>query len=160
MFVFQILQWNYIRKFDFVEQGFLVYIYHICIHSCFGCHCIVFLNTVTLFLSRETFVVVALQVSFSMSGEGREERVCILLAMYSITFVMFAFLICRCARCFHRTFSKVFFNFSGEAESSLSICLLFFGEFVSANSIKNLLQQDMEFDACSSSLFHKPLNFF
>ena len=128
MHVFKILHWNYIRKLYFVEQGFLVYIYHIRIHNCFGCHyCIAFSNTVTPFLSwEEAFVVVALRNSFSESGEGRNERVCIVFVMYLITSLRFAFLIRRCARCFHGTFSQInFCHFSGEALSLPSAFVYF-----------------------------------
>ena len=101
---------------------------HTRIHSCFGCHyCIVFSNTVTLFLSgEEAFVVVALQNSFSVSREDRGERVCILFAMYSITFLRFTFLIWRCARCFHGFFSQInFCHISGEALSLPSAFVCF-----------------------------------
>ena len=72
----------------------------------------------TLFLSREeAFVVV-----FSVSGEGRGERICIFFAMY----LRFAFLIWMCARCFHGTFSQInLCHFSGEALSLLSAFVYF-----------------------------------
>ena len=58
--------------------------------------------------------------------EFRGERVCILFAMYSITFLRFAFLIWRCARCFHGTFSQInFCHFSGEALSLPSAFIYF-----------------------------------
>ena len=81
----------------------------------------------TSFLSwEEAFVIVVLRNSFSVSGEGRGERVCILFTMYSITFLRFAFLIWRCARCFHRTFSQInFCHFSGEALSLPSAFVYF-----------------------------------
>ena len=81
----------------------------------------------TSFLSwEEAFIVVALRNSFSVSGEDRDERVCIVFAMYSITFLRFAFLIWRCARCFHGTFSqRNFCHFSGEALSLPSAFVYF-----------------------------------
>ena len=124
--MFQIFHWNYIMKFHLFEQGFLICIYHTGIHSCFRCHYfIVFPNTVTLYLSgEEAFVLVAIQNSFWVSGGDRGEKVCILFVMYTITFLMFAFLIWRCARCFHGTFSQInFCRFSGEV---LSLPLTFF----------------------------------
>ena len=66
----------------------------------------------------EAFLLVVLRSYFSVSGDGRSERVCILFAMYSILPLMFAFLIWRCARCFHGTFAQITFcHFSGEALS-------------------------------------------
>ena len=80
----------------------------------------------TLFLSGETFVAVALRNSFLVSGEARRKRVCIVFAVYSIAFPKLAFLIWRCARCFHRTFFKInFCNFSGEALSLPSAYVYF-----------------------------------
>ena len=71
----------------------------------------------TMFLSwEEAFVVVALRNTFPESGEGRSKRVCILIAIYSIAFLRFAFFIWRYVRCFHGTFSQInFYQFSGEA---------------------------------------------
>ena len=73
----------------------------------------------TLFLSREEAFV------FSVSGEGRGEKVCIFFTMY-LTSLRFSFLIWMCARCFHGTFSQInLCHFSGEALSLLSAFVYF-----------------------------------
>ena len=76
--------------------------------------------------SRRSLFFVAFRNSFLVSGEGCGERVCILLLTYLITFLRIAFLIWRCARCFHGTFSKInFSHFSGEALSLPSAFVYF-----------------------------------
>ena len=79
-------------------------------------NCVFPQNFHTIKLGEITVFFLVLRNSFQLSEEGRGEKVCILFSMYSITFLVFAFLIWRCARCFHGTFSQInICHFSGEA---------------------------------------------